>query len=76
LDYREQLLACLRGRRDDIAYRIGFFEEGRRIVERRDGREVDITAEVLARLHVQLGEVGALIHDTVKPAPPGPGRTH
>jgi hypothetical protein len=67
MDYRERLLLYLREHRDDIEYRIGLFSSGRaRILETRDGGELDITADVLVRLYRQLGEVGALIQDTAK----------
>jgi hypothetical protein len=65
MDYRARLLDYLRQERDHIAYRIDLFSSGRaQFRELRDGGFHDATEEVLVRLHRQLGEVGALIHET------------
>jgi hypothetical protein len=65
MDYRARLLDYLRHERDHIAYRIEVFSSGQaQFREKRDGVFQDATDEVLVRLHRQLGEVGALIHET------------
>jgi hypothetical protein len=65
MDYRARLLDYLRQERDHIACRIERFSSGQaQLRELRDGVFEDATGDMLVRLHRQLGEVGALIHDT------------
>jgi hypothetical protein len=65
MDYRARLLTYLREERDHIAYRIEVFASGQgQFREMRDGEFHDATGDILVRLHRQLGEVGALIHET------------
>jgi hypothetical protein len=65
MDYRDRLLNYLREERDHIANRIQVFASGQgQFRELRDGEYHDKTGEMLVRLHRQLGEVGALIHET------------
>jgi hypothetical protein len=65
MDYRARLLDYLRQERDHIAYRIDIFSSGEaQFRELRSGVFEDATGDVLVRLHHQLGEVGALIHET------------
>ena len=65
MDYRARLLNYLREERDHIAYRIDVFSSGQaQFRELREGEFRDATGDVLVRLHRQLGQVGALIHET------------
>jgi hypothetical protein len=65
MDYRDRLLTYLRGERDHIARRIEVFASGQgQFRELREGEYHDTTGEMLVCLHRQLGEVGALIHET------------
>jgi hypothetical protein len=65
MDYRQRLLAYLREDRDQIVYRIDLFGSGKgQYRELRDGDYRDATQELLVRLYRQLGEIGALIHET------------
>ena len=65
MDYRARLLDYLRQERDHIANRIALFSSGEaQFRELRGGVFEDATGDVLVRLHRQLGEVGALIHET------------
>jgi hypothetical protein len=65
MDYRTRLLAYLREERDHLNYRIEIFSSGKgQFRELREGEYQDATDELLIRLYRQLGEVGALIHET------------
>jgi hypothetical protein len=65
MNYRSRLLAYLRDDREDIARRIERFASGMvQLVEKRDGKFQNVTPEALVYLYRQLGEVGALIHET------------